>query len=422
VDPRQVFASATYAFGEDGVERAGVGRAPSAFRIWRAGGNPTDMGVHVFTEESARLLMAQQEIRGNLYSIDVDHLSLDKIAPPESRKAVGWNGLAVRPSESGPELWAVNVKWTEAVRGGLEMDPPEWRYFSPAYKTDPKTNEIVAYLNTALTNNPATHSVTELATLQAATATRDSMDYKEMAAAFFGKDDEKKQSAKECYSKMSESERKAFKAAWKAAEEGWGDEKKPTEGETRETAESPEEDEKKKKDEEAKKAAVAAEEKKKSDEAAATMAASALTLAKEVQDLKVWKAQREAADARKTETDQRATILAKRPDLSDAQRAVFAFVPVDKLQAHLDALPRVTSSVRATVNATTPTATGGERQDSAGEPLSEEQHAILDKVANAGGKSQKAGLLRGTEFSVPVYDPSAVRARVKELDDAKAKN
>jgi hypothetical protein len=143
---------------DDGVERGPDG-APIAFRIWRAGSNPTDKGDTVFSPRSAEFLMADQAKRGNLYSIDVDHLSVLQTAPPESRKAVGWHRLEVR----GGELWAVDVKWTDAVREGLKTDPPEWRYFSPAYVRDDKSSEVLAYLNTALTNNPATWNVAELA-------------------------------------------------------------------------------------------------------------------------------------------------------------------------------------------------------------------------------------------------------------------
>jgi Mu-like prophage I protein len=155
VNTTRILASMTMT---DGVERAADG-TPTAFRIWKAGSNATDYGDHLFTERSARALLEEQKDRGNLYSIDVDHLSLSEEAPPESRKAVGWHQLAVRNGE----LWAVNVVWTSLVRPGLTSDPPEWRYFSPAYDVDKSTLEIVGYLNTALTNNPATHAVTALA-------------------------------------------------------------------------------------------------------------------------------------------------------------------------------------------------------------------------------------------------------------------
>jgi phage I-like protein len=148
----------------EAVERSAPGAAPTAFRIWRAGENPTDKGPTNFTEKSARELIADQAARKNLFSIDVDHLSLSAVAPPEARKAVGWHTIEVRRDANGaPELWATGVEWTDVAKSGLEKDPPEWRYFSPAYDVDKKTREVTAYLNTALTNNPATWAVTALA-------------------------------------------------------------------------------------------------------------------------------------------------------------------------------------------------------------------------------------------------------------------
>lgn len=146
----------------DGVERAEVNGPPTAFRIWKAGMNVTDHGPTVFSKRSAELLDREQATRGNRYSIDVDHLSLDKEAPLHNHAAVGWHSLEVRDGD----LWAVNVEWTEAVRAGLTKDPPAWKYFSPAYDVDPESGEVISYLNTALTNNPATHFVTALASRQ----------------------------------------------------------------------------------------------------------------------------------------------------------------------------------------------------------------------------------------------------------------
>ena len=151
------------------VERPAPGAAPTAFRIWKAGDNPTDHGQTKFTEKSAIAIAADQVVRRNLFSIDVDHLSLSPIAPPESRKAVGWHRLEVRrDANGGAELWATEVEWTDVARSGLEKSPPEWRYMSPAFDVDKRTREVIAYLNTALTNNPATYDVTALATRIAA--------------------------------------------------------------------------------------------------------------------------------------------------------------------------------------------------------------------------------------------------------------
>lgn len=303
---------AVAAFAADGVERPTPTSAPTAFRIWKAGDNPTDHGCHRFTEESAKALLADQAIRGNLYSIDCDHLSLNKESPPESRKAVGWHKLAIRQTKDGPELWATDVEWTDAVRAGLEKSPPEWRYFSPAYDVDKKTSEIAAYLNTALTNNPATWSVTALASASA-TAKRTTMAMKcsEMLAALSGDDEEKKAAAIA-----------AIKAAFPEEEEGEKKEPKPEpKKEEAKKASAGEEEPKKeepKKDEE-KEASIAANSK---------LAGTVTTLVKQV----------EALTAEKLETE-RNTILASRTDLPKELVVTLREMPLDLMKKTIAGIP-----------------------------------------------------------------------------------
>lgn len=316
----RVFASIALLAASDGVERSSTG-APIAFRIWRAGANVTDHGTHIFSAASARDLMAEQSARGNLYSIDVDHLSLSKEAPPEARKAVGFHRLEVRQSPDGPELWATAVEWTDAVRGGLEKNPPEWRYFSPAYDVNKKTGEIASYLNLALTNNPATWGVTALASLA---LQRGTMDYKEIAAALFGDDDEKKKEAKKCISGMSELEKKAYKAAVKAAfaDEPDGDEKKdePEKKEETKASEEPTPEKKdEKKEETASKAAIAA------------TSELATTVAKQQKEIDEFKAERLAK--------QRAEVLATRKDLPESLVATLAKMPIDLMVETIKGIP-----------------------------------------------------------------------------------
>ncbi|MBX3218911.1 MAG: hypothetical protein KF795_00245 [Labilithrix sp.] len=176
------------ALASDGVERAEPDGPPTAFRIWRAGLNPTDAGPTLFTDRSAALLLAQQADRGNRYPIDIDHLSLNVDAPLESRRAVGWFSIEVRNGE----LWARDVEWTDTVRDGLTKEPPEWRYHSPAYDQDPVTGEVLGLLNLAITNLPATHSVTALASRVTKGA---SMNYEDVKAALSGADEEKRAAA-----------------------------------------------------------------------------------------------------------------------------------------------------------------------------------------------------------------------------------
>lgn len=156
-------ASTTAVGGEDGVERPSPGKAPTAFRLFRAGENATSKGLHLFTRRSAGLILDENARRGTLYSIDVDHASLDPAAPPENHRAVGRHHLEVRESSSGPELWATAVDWSADAKAALESSPPGFRYFSPAYDVLRETGEIVGYCNVALTNNPATYGIQQIA-------------------------------------------------------------------------------------------------------------------------------------------------------------------------------------------------------------------------------------------------------------------
>jgi len=405
------------ALTQDGVERPGPNAAPTAFRIWSAGANATDMGRHVFSETSAALLMSTQAKRGNKFSIDVDHLSLNDTAPPESRKAVGWHRLAVRQSVNGPELWAVDVEWTDAVKAGLEKNPPEWRYFSPAYHIA-KDGEIDQYINTALTNNPATHDVTALASM-----VRTSMDYKEMASALFGEDDDKKKAAKESYTKMSELEKKAFKAAWKAASD-FGDsdgdvDKKDEPKKEEATKAAASEDDKKK--EEAAIAATKASEDAKKEEAKVAAAASAreLTLAARVQSLESAAAARAAADAAAADVREREAIFAKRPDISQAIRATLATLPLDGLRKFVEAMPRVQAAGGSSVQASLAggAVTGGERRAAFVPQLDDDERKIFANIRPASRGAVRA-TSRGTSLVMPSTTPTRAEAlaRVAELD------
>jgi hypothetical protein len=145
------------------VERPAPGAAPTAFRIWAAGTNDSDEGPVYFTRRSAKLLLAEQAARDRLYPSDFDHLSLLANRPPSAGRASGWHTLEIRTDENGePELWAVGIDWCPDAREGLEVDPPQWRYFSPAFDTD-EHGEIVSYVNFALCINPKSHGLPALA-------------------------------------------------------------------------------------------------------------------------------------------------------------------------------------------------------------------------------------------------------------------
>ncbi len=141
------------------LERCATGKAPSAFLIWPAGEVATDLGVFRFTEQSARLLIADQAAKGLKYPFDLDHRSLDPKASPSSSWAVGWHSLDVRDGA----LWAIDCEWSPEIRQGLEEGPPRFRYYSPVFHADTETREIIKYLGCAITNTPATHNATDLA-------------------------------------------------------------------------------------------------------------------------------------------------------------------------------------------------------------------------------------------------------------------
>lgn len=364
----RVLAAVAALSSSEGVERPAAGRAPTAFRIWKPGVNATDHGAHVFTEESARKLAAEQSVRGNLYSIDVDHLSLNPESPPEARKAVGWHKLEVRKTAAGPELWAVDVEWTDAVKAGLEKDPPEWRYFSPAYDVAKKSGEIVAYLNTALTNNPATWEVTALAS-RASSKERCSLDIKAALAALMG-DDEKKKEARAALQKMAEGDGDEATRA-KAVMAAFGEEK-------------PAEDKPKPKEEEPAKETAAASEappdaKKKEEEQATTATAKTLIRLGD-QDRRL--AELEAIN----EKTEREKILATRPDLTKAQLETLADEPLAKLPKLLSLIPPPKVDPAAASRVTATSGRGGEGTEAVrAARLPPEEH--VDLVERMGGEA-----------------------------------
>ena len=319
----------------------------------------TDMGPHIFSPESAKLLMSSQAKRGNKFSIDVDHMSFNKESPPESRKAVGWHALGVRDAGEGPELWAVDVEWTDAVRAGLEKSPPEWRYFSPAYDVNKKTGEIIAYLNTALTNNPATHRVTALASQSERKATQNKgfhMDFKKMAGALAGDDDDEKKAAKEWLSKASEVEKKAWKA-WKKAAFDDSDGEKKDEGEK-----------------EANKASEGEEEEKK-----AAVQAALTALGFTPQTIGAMKSI--LANQAKIEVT---NILATRPDLDEKTKAFLAGLPTEQVKAAVEALPKVQRVYsQAAAGSLASSGIRGENQGNYDPQVSAHEQALLDKFMPA---------------------------------------
>lgn len=372
----------------DGVERDASG-APIAFRIWPAGEHKTDKGDWIFSRASAAALMAQQAERGNLFSIDVDHMSLNQDSPVESRKAVGWHRLELRDDENGePELWACDVQWTDTVRSGLQKSPPEWRYFSPAYDVDRATREVTRYINTALTNNPATHNVTALAASAAVSdngAIMAKVDIDATLAALrAGADSDDEKVAKRCRTAL---------AAFHAADDAVEDEKK-------EASEASDDD----KDDEKKEASEASDDDKKDEEKASV--AATVDLARRLHES-------ETKLAAFIEETEREKLLASRPDFSAEVRATLATAPLATVKAAVATWKRVAASpVEAARAATTVTATVGATQVDGGDRLPAKEADDLD--VQMGLKTVCAGVvLDGNRLILNTMTPAQAAAARK---------
>ncbi len=133
------------------------GTAPTEFRIFRAGVNESTKGSVTFDAKAAKAVMAAWKDYGNDLPVDYGHAMVQGLAvdPALAGKAAGWFDLEVRDGE----LWAVNVRWTDAAATALEAK--EYRYFSPAFYTD-EEGRVIEIVNVALTNLPATKDLDAL--------------------------------------------------------------------------------------------------------------------------------------------------------------------------------------------------------------------------------------------------------------------
>jgi phage I-like protein len=141
--------------------------APSEFRLFHTGTNHTDKGDFLFDEVAAQSVMDNWRAKGVPLMGDFEHQSLVKppiIAPasiaeftPEVRRDA--NGM--------PELWAVNVIWTDDARALVEQR--KYRFYSPAFIPD-EAGRVRYLINVGLTNLPASF---DLAPLVAASTNHD---------------------------------------------------------------------------------------------------------------------------------------------------------------------------------------------------------------------------------------------------------
>ena len=132
---------------------------PTEFRLFRAGVNETSKGPIVFDEGAAQSVMAEYAKQGVDVAIDLAHDSIDdnaRMHRSDADDARGWCQLEVR---EGPELWAVNVKWTPD--GERRLREKTQRYVSPVVFVD-DNDHAVAVFNIALCSMPATYGAMPL--------------------------------------------------------------------------------------------------------------------------------------------------------------------------------------------------------------------------------------------------------------------
>lgn len=151
------------------------GEPPAEIQLWNVGDNPTDYGVHRWTERSAREVMARYESRGNPLQIDIDHNCADEPDPASPPPTGGYARLELR--EGAP--WLV-FDWSAYA---IEQIATRQRLFlSPEYFIDEKTKEIIALIRVSLVGSPGTHNARMLASAKRVRAGGKQMDPTLLAA------------------------------------------------------------------------------------------------------------------------------------------------------------------------------------------------------------------------------------------------
>jgi hypothetical protein len=127
------------------------------FRIFSAGKVPTRKGTFLFDDQAATsVLKTFREWGIDRLSIDYEHTATSGGTASGAAPAAGWFEPEVRKGE----LWAASVEWTPTAAKMIE--DREYRFVSPTFLTEPKTNRVIEVLNVALTNLPATKNARPL--------------------------------------------------------------------------------------------------------------------------------------------------------------------------------------------------------------------------------------------------------------------
>jgi Mu-like prophage I protein len=135
---------------------------PADIQLWNVGDNPTDYGVHKWTDRSQTEVVARYNERGNPLLIDVEHNGAT--VDGEATETGGYARLELR--EGAP--WLV-FDWSAYA---LEQIATRQRLFlSPEYDVDADTNEITKLYRVSLVADPGTHRARILAAALSSNAT-----------------------------------------------------------------------------------------------------------------------------------------------------------------------------------------------------------------------------------------------------------
>jgi phage I-like protein len=133
---------------------------PSEFLLLPMGEFRSTHGVFVVDALSVQSIMQRQAEYGNDLVIDYEHQSLNTLDNGAPAPAAGWIS---RLDARQDGIWVAGVTWTE--RAMAHLSSREYRYFSPVLAladTGDGRQRVVAVLNVALTNSPATLAQTPL--------------------------------------------------------------------------------------------------------------------------------------------------------------------------------------------------------------------------------------------------------------------
>ena len=292
---------------------------PKEIKLWNKGENPTDYGLHLWTERSAELVTAWYAKRGNPLIVDIEHGGV-KNALGEALPTAGYATLDIRDGE--PWLvFAWSDEGAEQIRTGQRRFlSPEYDVTKPAEDDPTKTSEITKLVRISLVADPGTHRARMLAGAKSMPAMHPTLraSLNAMLSAEDPKPLIKRLMAELEEPKEEPGEEKVKEAAPEPkdtpAEEPKKDETKMAE------AEEP------KKDEETEKKAASA--------ATATVDQGALLqLVAEMQQIK-------AERAREVREREVTTLFASRPDFTPEVKKVLESMPIETIRQACAAFPK----------------------------------------------------------------------------------